>query len=129
MISRRWLVAAGLLGALGVALGAFGAHALRPVLPLQAMTIYETAIRYHLFHTLALLGVAMLIGRHPERAAWLGRTAWLFLAGIVLFSGSLLGLATTGITELGYLTPVGGVAWIAAWLLLAWSFWRGQPGE
>ncbi|HEX9841098.1 MAG TPA: DUF423 domain-containing protein, partial [bacterium] len=63
--SAAWLGAAGLLGAVGVALGAFGAHALRPLLPLQVMTIYETAVRYHLFHALALLGCGILLAQFP----------------------------------------------------------------
>ena len=124
MSSKCIALAAG-LGAVGVALGAFGAHVLRPVLPLQAMTIFETAVRYHLIHTLALLAVGILLLVAPQRSRWLLRAGWLFLAGIVLFSGSLYGLATSGINWLGSVTPLGGVAWIAGWLALAWSF-RGE---
>jgi uncharacterized membrane protein YgdD (TMEM256/DUF423 family) len=120
--SRPWLLAAGALGALGVALGAFGAHALHRWLPLQLMTIYETGVRYHLLHTLALLACAMLLGRYPQRGRRLRGAAWGFLAGIVAFSGSLYGLALTGWGWLGLLTPLGGLAWIAAWLLLAAAF-------
>ena len=125
-MANRWMGIAGILGALGVTLGAFGAHILRPVLPLQAMTIFDTAVRYHLVHTLALLAVGILLQIAPARTVWLTRAAWLFLAGLVLFSGSLYGLATTGINWLGAVTPLGGVAWIAAWLALGWSFRRSK---
>jgi uncharacterized membrane protein YgdD (TMEM256/DUF423 family) len=122
--SRAWLLAAAGLGALGVAMGAFGAHLLRALLPLQLMTIYETAVRYHLLHALALLGCATLLALFPERARWLRWAAWGFAGGIVLFSGSLYALVLTDQRWLGLLTPLGGVAWIAAWLLLGAAFWR-----
>jgi uncharacterized membrane protein YgdD (TMEM256/DUF423 family) len=124
--SRPWLAAAGALGALGVALGAFGAHLLRPLLPLQLMTIFETGVRYHLLHALALLGCGVLLELYPARARLLRWAAWGFAAGIVLFSGSLYALVMTDQRWLGLLTPVGGVAWIVAWGLLAWVFWRGR---
>ncbi|MCZ6748977.1 MAG: DUF423 domain-containing protein [SAR324 cluster bacterium] len=127
-MSRIWLIWAGALGALGIALGAFGVHALRPVLPLQTMTVFETAVRYHLFHTLALLGVAILMGQYPDRAPALRWVALLLLAGLVLFSGSLYALATTGVGFFGWITPFGGACWIAAWLGLAWSFRRNRGG-
>lgn len=126
--SAAWLGAAGLLGAVGVALGAFGAHALRPLLPLQVMTIYETAVRYHLFHALALLGCGILLAQFPERAARLRLAAWGFTAGIVLFSGSLYLLALTGWRWLGAVTPVGGVLWLGAWTLVAAAFWSRPRG-
>lgn len=127
-VSRPWYIAAGVSGALGVALGAFGAHVLKPLLPLQVMTIFETAVRYHLFHTLALLGCAVLLELHPARARWLRWAAWAFAAGIVLFAGSLYGLALGNLRWLGIVTPVGGVAWVAAWALLAIAFWRRAEG-
>jgi uncharacterized membrane protein YgdD (TMEM256/DUF423 family) len=125
-MSRNWMIGAGLSGALGIALGAFGAHALRPWLPLQQITIFETAVRYHLLHTLALLGTAILIEQAPARAAALRQVAWLFALGILLFSGSLYALALSGLFWLGFVTPIGGLAWVAAWLGLAWTFWRGR---
>jgi uncharacterized membrane protein YgdD (TMEM256/DUF423 family) len=124
--SQGWLTLAGVLGALGVALGAFGAHALKPVLPLQAMTIFETAVRYHLLHSLALLGCGLAMEVFPARAARLRWSAALFVVGIVLFSGSLYGLAVSDLTVLGLLTPLGGVAWVAAWGWFAWSVRRGR---
>ncbi len=126
---RTGLALAGISGAIGVAMGAFGAHALKPVLPLQVMTIFETAVRYHLLHTLALLGTAVLVAVFPGRAGPLRWSGALFVAGIVLFSGSLYGLALSGLRVLGAVTPVGGVAWVAAWGLLAWAFLRGEGGR
>jgi uncharacterized membrane protein YgdD (TMEM256/DUF423 family) len=123
-VARPWLIAAGLLGALGVAMGSFGAHLLRPVLPLQRMTIYETAVRYHLLHALALLGCAALLALFPGRARLLRWAAWGFAGGIVLFSGSLYALTMTDQRWLGLVTPLGGLAWIAAWLLVAAAAWR-----
>ena len=117
---------AGVCGALGVALGAFGAHGFRIWLPLQQMTIFETGVRYHLLHTLALLGVAALGAAMPARENALRWVARGFLAGIVLFSGSLYALSLTGVSWFGAVTPLGGVAWIAAWTGLAWSFWRAR---
>ncbi len=127
-MAKNWLVAAAVLGGLGVALGAFGAHVLKPVLPLQVMTIFETAVRYHLFHTLALLGTALLLEQHPRQARALRWTAWLFLAGIVLFSGSLYGVSLSDLRLFRWLTPLGGLAWVAAWVLLAVTFWRQGRG-
>lgn len=119
-MAKRWLVVAGLLGGVGVALGAFGAHGLRFWLPLQKVTIFETAVRYHLFHTLALFGTAILLELFPARAAGLGRVAWLFLGGLLLFSGSLYAYALTDLRVFAWVTPVGGVAWMLAWFALAW---------
>jgi uncharacterized membrane protein YgdD (TMEM256/DUF423 family) len=123
--SRRCIAWAGLFGAIGVAMGAFGAHALRPILPLQVMTIFETAVRYHLFHALALLGCGMLLELYPDRSRLLGWAAWAFAAGIVLFPGSLYALTMTDQRWLGLVAPLGGVAWVAGWALLAVAFWRG----
>lgn len=121
-LARPWLLAAGVFGALGVLAGAFGAHALRLWLPLQVMTIFETAVRYHLLHTLALLGCAVLLQLHPGRAGALRPAAWAFAGGIVLFSGSLYAYALTGLTAAAAVTPVGGVAWVVGWLLLAYAY-------
>ena len=121
-MARIWVMWAGWSGALGVALGAFGGHILRPILPLQVMTIFETAVRYHLIHTLALFGTALLMVLSPPLAERLQRVAQLFLAGLALFSGSLYMLAFTGFEWLGFATPIGGLCWIAAWIGLAWVY-------
>jgi len=118
-MGKGWIGAAAWLGALGVALGAFGAHALRGVLPLQMMTIFNTGVQYHLVHSLALLatGVLMVAAPAPPRALELA--ARLFTAGIALFSGSLYVLATTGFERVGWLTPLGGLAFLGGWVALA----------
>lgn len=123
-MSRLALIATGVLGALAVLFGAFGAHILRPILPPQSMTIYQTGIHYLQMHVLALLGTGLLMDRFPERGRGLKWVAWGFLAGCFLFSGSLIALAVTGLGWLGAVTPFGGVAWIAAWLGLALAFLR-----
>jgi uncharacterized membrane protein YgdD (TMEM256/DUF423 family) len=103
--------------AFGVALGAFGAHGLKSRLTPDLLAIYETGVRYHLVHGLALFVTAWLAGEDKGRAARLA--GLLFVVGILLFSGSLYLLALTGVRALGAITPLGGVAWIAAWTILA----------
>lgn len=113
-------LAAGAL-ALAVMIGAFGAHALRDRLDAYSMGVYEKAVFYHFIHALGLLIVSLLprIGAlSANSAAWI---CGLLLAGILLFSGSLYALAITGIRALGAVTPLGGLCFIAAWLLLAYS--------
>ena len=95
-------------------MGAFGAHVLRPILPLPVMAIFQTAVRYHFWHVLALLACGLLLADFPGRAPLLRWSAVLFTAGIVLFSGSLYALALTGLNALGIITPVGGLAWIGS---------------
>lgn len=113
------LMAACLLMATGVGLGAFGAHGLRARLAPDLLAIYETGVSYHLVHGLAACVAALLARTGPGRRA--ATAGWLFIAGIVVFSGSLYMLALTGTRWLGAITPLGGVAWIAGWLLLAWA--------
>ncbi len=115
------LAAAFLFAAVG--LGAFGAHALRARLAPDLMTVYETAVQYHFWHALGLLAVAILLTQKPDNAA-LAAAAWLLVAGLVLFSGSLYALALTGVRGLGAVTPVGGAAFLMAWAALAWAAWR-----
>lgn len=101
----------------GVALGAFGAHGLKARLAPDLLAIYETGVRYHLVHGLALFVAAWLAGDDRSRSARLAGV--LFAVGILLFSGSLYLLALTGVRALGAITPLGGVAWIVAWALIA----------
>ncbi len=106
-----------------VVLGAFGAHALRARIPAELMASYQTGILYHLFHALGLLAVGLIVAHLP--ASGLVRAAgWLMLVGTVLFSGSLYVLAISGVRALGAVTPFGGFAFIAAWLLLAVALFR-----
>ncbi len=106
------------LGALAVALGAFGAHALQKRLPAAKLTTFETGVRYHFYHALALVAVGILGTVHPE-AVLLRLSGWLFVVGILFFSGSLYWLALGGPRWLGPITPLGGLALIAGWVLLA----------
>jgi uncharacterized membrane protein YgdD (TMEM256/DUF423 family) len=113
-------------GMLGVAAGAFGAHALRERLPDNMLAIFETGVRYQMYHALALLAVALLLTRVPSSAGV--AAGWLFTAGIVIFSGSLYVLVLSGVRWLGAITPLGGVAFLVGWLLLAWAGWRTITG-
>jgi uncharacterized membrane protein YgdD (TMEM256/DUF423 family) len=110
----NWTAVAAVSLALAVALGAFGAHGLRGRIDDYSMGVYERAVLYHFVHALGLLVVSMM----PARPG-LNWVAWLLVAGIVLFSGSLYVLAITGVRALGAITPFGGVAFIAAWVMLA----------
>ena len=103
-----------------VALGAFGAHALRARLAPDMAAVWQTAVQYHAWHALAVLAVGMLLLQWPGQRA-VEIAGWLFVAGIVLFSGSLYALALTGIRGLGAVTPFGGVAFLAGWATLAWA--------
>jgi uncharacterized membrane protein YgdD (TMEM256/DUF423 family) len=118
--ARFFLIAGALSAALAVVLGAFGAHGLRGRLPADLLAIYQTGCQYHVYHALGMLAVGLLGLHLPARTA-LRASGWLMLAGTVLFSGSLYLLAITGQRWLGAITPLGGVAFIGAWLLLAWA--------
>jgi uncharacterized membrane protein YgdD (TMEM256/DUF423 family) len=116
-MDRTFLLIGAVSGFIGVAAGAFGAHGLRSRLSPAMLVAFETGVRYHLYHTLALLLVAVAAARFD---GWLARGAgWSFTAGIVLFSGSLYALALTGVTTLGAVTPLGGLAFLVGWGLLA----------
>jgi uncharacterized membrane protein YgdD (TMEM256/DUF423 family) len=107
---------------LAVAAGAFGAHALRERLPETMLAIFETGVRYQMYHALGLLAAALLVARVPSGAG--AAAGWLFTVGIVIFSGSLYILVLSGVRTWGAVTPIGGVAFIAGWVLLAWAGWR-----
>ena len=113
-----------ILAALGVAAGAFGAHGLRARVGPEMLAVFETGVRYHLIHALALLAVAWASTRWASAA--IRGAGWLFVVGIVLFAGSLYVLCLTGVRALGAITPFGGAALIAGWVLLAWGAWRGR---
>jgi uncharacterized membrane protein YgdD (TMEM256/DUF423 family) len=116
-MQRTFLLAGALAGAVGVAFGAFGAHGLRGRLSPDMLAVFETGVRYQMYHALALMAVAALSDRLNGRL--IEAAGWLFVAGIVLFSGSLYLLAVTGVTVLGAITPIGGVAFLAGWACLA----------
>lgn len=121
MNSGRTLAIAGLLLALATACGAFGAHALKAHLAPERLQLWETAVRYQFFQALGLLGVGLAL--RSLDAAVLRNAAALIVVGVVLFSGSLYALSLGGPRVLGALTPVGGLAWIAGWLLFAYALW------
>jgi uncharacterized membrane protein YgdD (TMEM256/DUF423 family) len=116
-MDRTFLLVGALAGFLAVTFGAFGAHALRERLSPEMLAVFETGVRYHMYHALALLLVSAMM---PRLGGWLVVTGgWLFTAGIVLFSGSLYLLALTGVTVFGVITPIGGLAFLAGWACLA----------
>jgi uncharacterized membrane protein YgdD (TMEM256/DUF423 family) len=106
--------------ALGVVLGAFGAHGLKARLGPELLAVYQTAVQYHLWHALGLVAIG-IVAIHLPASAPLKWAGWLMLAGIVLFSGSLYVLAIAGVRWLGAVTPFGGAAFIAAWVTFAWA--------
>jgi len=119
---RVWLAIAALNGFIAVAAGAFGAHALQNRLDTHALQVFDTAARYQMYHALA---IAFAVFAMYEQAAPPAKiAAALFLAGIVLFSGSLYLLALTGSRALGFVTPFGGLAFLLGWISLAWTGWR-----
>jgi uncharacterized membrane protein YgdD (TMEM256/DUF423 family) len=123
-MDRTFLVIGALAGLLAVAVGAFGAHALRGRVPEDMLSTFEIGARYHMYHALALLAVAWVASRWPGPAA--SAAGWLFVAGIVLFSGSLYLLAATGQRWLGAVTPLGGLCFLGGWLALARAAWSGS---
>ena len=123
MTARLSLTLAALLLFTAVGLGAFGAHALKARLAPDMQAIWQTAVQYHAWHALGLLAAGLLMMHRPDAPA-LGLAAWLFVAGIALFSGSLYALALSGVRGLGAITPFGGVAFLAGWLAFAWAAWR-----
>jgi uncharacterized membrane protein YgdD (TMEM256/DUF423 family) len=117
-MDRTFLLLGSVFGFLGVAFGAFGAHALRARLSAEMLGVFETGVRYQMYHVFAVLLVAAAIGK-VGNARLLVIAGWLFVAGIVLFSGSLYALALTGSRGLGAITPVGGLLFLAGWAVLA----------
>lgn len=124
-MERQVFAVGSLLSGLGVAFGAFGAHALKSSLSPKMLETFETGVRYQMYHGLGLLALAWAISRWPERR--LMPAAWLLLAGTVVFSGSLYLLVLTGARWFGAITPVGGVMLIAGWSLVAWRLFRSDP--
>jgi uncharacterized membrane protein YgdD (TMEM256/DUF423 family) len=122
-MERRFFALGATFGLLGVALGAFGAHALRGRLGPGDLAVFETGVRYQMYHAVALLAVAWAATRWPVGTVRVA--GWLFVVGIVLFSGSLYALVLTGHRALGALTPFGGLAFLVGWALLAWTAFRG----
>jgi len=122
-MAKMFITLASLSGMLAVAFGAFGAHALKSRLDDYAMGVFQTAVQYHFYHSLALLAVGVIALSHPQ-AALLRSSGWLFVLGIAVFSGSLYLLSFSGLRWLGAITPLGGLAFIAGWACLAAASWR-----
>ena len=117
-MDRTFLLLGAVLGFLGVALGAFGAHELRSRLAPEMLAVFETGVRYQMYHVFALLAVAAAIG-HLGNARLLVVAGWFFFAGILVFSGSLYALALTGTGILGAVTPIGGLMFLLGWACFA----------
>jgi uncharacterized membrane protein YgdD (TMEM256/DUF423 family) len=123
-MERTFVALGAVLALVAVALGAFGAHGLRATLSAADMATFETAARYQMYHALGLLAVAGVHARWPGTAAAVA--GWLFVAGIVVFSGSLYTLVLTGQRWLGAVTPLGGLCFLVGWALLAWTAFRAH---
>jgi uncharacterized membrane protein YgdD (TMEM256/DUF423 family) len=123
---KLFVIAGAVLAAAAVAAGAFGAHALASRLSAERLVTWETAARYHMFHALALVLLGAVGARWPSPL--LDTAGWLFVAGILIFGGTVYALALGGPRWLGAITPLGGLSLIAAWLVLALAVWRGEPG-
>lgn len=120
MKGKGFIVIGSLLMALGVAFGAFGAHIVEGMLTPERFDVYQTAVQYHFYHALGLILIGALSQHMPE-TKWLKWTGWLLMAGVVIFSGSLYLLTLTDTGWLGAITPIGGAAFIAGWICLAWA--------
>ncbi|HNP60179.1 MAG TPA: DUF423 domain-containing protein [Nitrospirales bacterium] len=126
-MARQILMSGALMAFLGVAIGAFGAHGLKPFLSEQMLAAFETGVRYHLIHALAILGAGLSLANVPLRQfRWAG---WAFSLGIVLFSGSLYVMSISGVRGLGIITPLGGLCFLVGWGLLARGYWKAFPAE
>ena len=123
MTGRQILALGAVLAGVAVAIGAFGAHMLRPILSERMMEVFETAVRYHMFHAFALLFSGWAYAQYDESKIF-RNAAWAFVLGIVFFSGSLYVLAFSGTRWLGAITPLGGLFFLTGWVCLAIGFLR-----
>ncbi len=124
-MDRLFLTLGALSAFVAVAAGAFGAHALRDRLSAEMLQVFQTGVTYQMYHAMALLAVGILLARFSaDGSVWLSGAGWLFVAGTVLFSGSLYALSLSGTTWLGAIAPLGGVAFLLGWLCLAIGLWR-----
>ncbi len=123
-MDRIFLMTGAVFGALAVAAGAFGAHGLKSRVAPDLLAAFETGARYQMYHALALLAVGLVLVRMPHQGVTVA--GWLFILGMVVFSGSLYLLVLTGMRWLGAITPLGGVALISGWLALAWGVFKSR---
>ncbi len=122
-MARTWLISAAIFGFLSVVFGAFGAHGLKNVLDQYGHIVYDKAVRYQMFHTLALFALGLL--QMQLKNVSFKIAGWAFIAGIILFSGSLYALALSGIKILGILTPFGGVSFTIGWIAMGYTVYKG----
>lgn len=122
---KLWIGMGAVLAAIAIALGAFGAHALKARLEPDMLAVFETGARYHMYHALGFFGIALTASRFEHSA--IAVSGWLMLAGVAIFSGSLYALSISGVRWLGAITPIGGLCLIFAWLSLAWGVINGEP--
>lgn len=123
--AKIFLTLGAALLAIAVAAGAFGAHALRARLTSDMLAVYHTAVQYHFYHALGLLALGS-VALHVTDSGWVRAAGWLMLAGIIVFSGSLYGLAISGVRWLGAITPIGGIAFLGAWVCFVIGVWRAN---
>ena len=121
-MTKTFIILASMFSFIGVALGAFAAHALKDKLPADMFAIWEVGVRYHMYHALGLFAVAWVATQFPE--ANVSVSGWLFVCGIIIFSGSLYALGLSGMRWFGAITPIGGLCFLVGWLWLGWSVWR-----
>lgn len=124
-MEKIFFVIGSITAGIGVALGAFGAHGLKKLVSPEMLETWDKAVRYQIYHGLALLLVAWAFTQWPAQVRIFGIGGWLFFGGILLFSGSLYLLVLSGIRWLGAITPLGGVAFVAGWVCLTLAAWRG----
>ena len=120
----NWFAIGAIAAAIGVTLGAFGAHALKARVAEDLLSIFEVGVRYHMYHALALLAVGWAAGRWPGN--WVNASGWLFVIGILIFSGSLYLMVLSGARWLGAITPIGGLCFILGWIALAMAAFRSN---
>lgn len=122
MLSKQWTMIGAIAGFFGVALGAFGAHALKEHLSERAQAIYQTAVQYQMIHALALIGLGVWAAQNPSLDTQIA--GWGFTVGILVFSGSLFALAITDLRFLGAITPLGGISFLVGWIGFAFLAWK-----
>lgn len=124
-MQKIFLSSGAILGALGVALGAFGAHAFKPMLEATGrLDTFETAVKYQMYHALALLAVGILLNQGGFVVRWLTWSGWGFLVGSIVFAGSLYLICFTGIKAWGAVAPIGGTLLIIGWIMLWLGIWK-----
>ncbi|MET0647374.1 MAG: DUF423 domain-containing protein [Pyrinomonadaceae bacterium] len=121
-MDRHFFLIGAVSAFVGVAAGAFGAHGLKERLSADMLAVFETGVRYQMYHAFALFAAAWAASRWP--GSWTTASGWLFVAGTIIFSGSLYVLSLTGLRWLGAITPLGGLAFLAGWLCLAAACWK-----